>query len=82
MWCALRVGGVDEWIVRAIQAMDDGATTAVRLRDGESKECGVKVGVHQGSILLESYFYLPLSWKHYLESLGAVCRGSYSTKMI
>ena len=47
--------------------MYDGATTAVRLRDGESKEFGVKVGVHQGSVLVR--FYLPLSWKHYLESL-------------
>ena len=35
--------GVDEWIGKAIQAMYDGATTAVRLRDRESKEFGVKV---------------------------------------
>ena len=51
VWWALRVVGVDEWIVKAIQAMYDGATTAVRLRDRESKEFGVKVGVHQGFVL-------------------------------
>ena len=44
VWWALRVVGVDVWIVKAIQAMYDGATTAVRLRDGESKEFGVKSG--------------------------------------
>ena len=32
------VVAVDEWIVNAIQGMSDGATTAVRLRDGKSKE--------------------------------------------
>ena len=47
---ALRVVGVDEWIVKAIQAMYDGATMAVRPRDRENKEFGVKIGVHQGSV--------------------------------
>ena len=28
VWWALRVVGVDEWIVKAIKAMYDGATTA------------------------------------------------------
>ena len=51
VWWALRVVGVDEWIVKAIQAMYDDATMAVRLRDGESKEFEVKVEVHQGSVL-------------------------------
>ena len=51
VWWALRGVDVDEWIVKVIQAMYDGATTAVRLRDRESKEFGVKVGVHQGFVL-------------------------------
>ena len=51
VWWALRVVGVDEWIVKAIQAMYVGVTTAVILRDEESKEFGVKVGVRQGSVL-------------------------------
>ena len=78
---ALRVVDVDEWIVRVIQAIYDGATTAVRLRDGESKEFGLK-GRGPSELHLESTFDLPLSWKYYLESSGAVCRGSYSTPMI
>ena len=64
-WWALRVVGVDKWIVKAIQALYDDATTAVRLKDGESKEFGVKVPtftptftpftVHQGSVLSPLY---------------------------
>ena len=49
------VVGVDELIVKAIQAMYDGATTTVRL-ETEAEEFGEKVGVHQGSVLLESTF--------------------------
>ena len=60
VWWALEVVGVDEWIVKAIQAMYDGATTAVRLRDGESKEFGVKVGLHQGSVLSPLLFTIVL----------------------
>ena len=41
VWWALRVVGVEEWIVKVIQAMYDEVTTAVRLRDGDSKEFGV-----------------------------------------
>ena len=40
--------------------MYDGATTAVRLRDGESKEFRVKVGVHQGSVLSQVLFTIVL----------------------
>ena len=59
VWWALRVVGVDEWIAKAVQAMYDGATTAVRLRDGESKEFGVKVGSTRAPCF-ESTLYLPL----------------------
>ena len=60
VWWALRVVGVDEWIVKAIQVMYDGATTAVRLRDRESKEFRVKVEVHQGSVLNPLLFTIVL----------------------
>ena len=60
VWWALRVVDVDEWIVKTIQAMYDGATTAVKLRDGVSKEIGVKVGVHQGSVLSPLLFTIVL----------------------
>ena len=60
VWWALRVVGVDEWIVKVIQAMYDEVTTAVRLRDGDSKEFGVKVRVHQGSVLSPLLFTIVL----------------------
>ena len=81
VWWALRVVGV-EWIVKAIQAMYDGATTAFRLRDGKSKEFGVKVGVHQGSILSPLLFTIVLEALSREFRCGLLCRGSYSTPMI
>jgi hypothetical protein len=51
VWWALRLVGVEEWIVNVIQAMYEGATTAVKMNNGESDEFEVKVGVHQGSVL-------------------------------
>ena len=59
VWWALQVVGVDEWIFKATQAMYDGATTAVRLRDRESKEFGVMVRVHQGSVLSPLIYHCP-----------------------
>src|SRR5271156_5245551 len=44
--------------------MYEGATTAVKLRSGESKEFEVKVRVHQGSVLS------PLLFTSVLESLS------------
>jgi hypothetical protein len=51
LWWALRQSGVDEWIVRVIQSMYEGASTSVKQGVGESVEFAVKVGVHQGSVL-------------------------------
>ena len=36
LWGALRQSGVDEWIVRVIQSMYEGALTSVKLGVGES----------------------------------------------
>ena len=60
LWWALREVGVEEWLVKAIQAMYEGATTAVKLKVGESKGFEVKVGVHQGSVLSPLLFTIVL----------------------
>ena len=41
------ISGVNEWIMSAIRAMYEDATTKVRLNGRESKAFSVKVGVHQ-----------------------------------
>src|SRR5580693_5950335 len=76
LWWALRVVGVEEWIVKTIQAMYEGATTAVRLGDGEGKEFGVKVGVHQGSVLS------PLLFTIVLEALSRDFRGGLPFELL
>jgi len=48
---ALRKAGVDEWLVKAVMAMYEGAQTAIRTTEGDSKAFNVKVGLHQGSVL-------------------------------
>jgi hypothetical protein len=60
LWWALRQSGVDEWIVRVIQSMYEGALTSVRLGVGESAEFAVKVGFHQGSVLSPLLFIIVL----------------------
>jgi len=60
LWWALRQSGVDEWIVRVIQSMYEGALTSVKLGTGESVEFAVKVGVHQGLVLSPLLFILVL----------------------
>ena len=68
LWWSLRKLRVDEWLVTAIKSMYEGATTAVKLKSGESKEFEVKVGVHQGSVLSS------LSFVIVLEALSMVFR--------
>src|SRR5260221_5452632 len=60
LWWALRRLGVEEWIVNIIKVMYEGSTTAIKLKDGESKEFEVKVGVHQGSVLSPLLFIIVL----------------------
>jgi len=65
-WWALRRLGVEEWIVIAIKALYEDATTSVKSTQGETKEFGVNVGVHQGSVLS------PLLLSIVLEALSMV----------
>ena len=52
--------GVDEWIVWVIKAMNEDATTTVRVNGTESKAFNVRVGVHQGSVLSPLLFIIVL----------------------
>ena len=42
---ALRKAGVDEWLVKAVMTMFEGAQTVVRITEGDSKVFNVKVGL-------------------------------------
>jgi len=44
---ALRKAGVEEWLVKAVMAMYEGAQTVVRTTEGDSKAFNVKIGLHQ-----------------------------------
>jgi hypothetical protein len=68
LWWALRQLGVEEWIVNVIKTLYENVTTAVKNMHGESGEFGVKVGVHQGSVLS------PLLFTMVLEALSRVFR--------
>ena len=53
---AIRKKGLSKVIVRAVMSLYDGAKTRVRVGSAYSKEFQVKVGVHQGSVLLPLLF--------------------------
>jgi len=55
---ALRKAGVDEWLVKAVMAMYEGAQTVVRTTEGDNKAFNVKVGLHQGSVLSPLLFLI------------------------
>ena len=51
LWWAMRKLGIDEWIVRLVKIMYDGANSRVRLNGCFSGKFEVTVGEHQGSVL-------------------------------
>ena len=55
---ALRKAGVNEWLVKAVMAMYEGAQTVVRTTEGDSKAFNKKVGLHQGSVLRPLLFVI------------------------
>ena len=73
VWWALRKVGVEEWLVKVIQFMYVGLTTAVRRKGEESKKFEVKVGVHQGFVLSHLLFTIVLEGlsKHFRK--GFLC---------
>ena len=50
-WWAMRKLGFDEWIVRLVKVMYDGAISRVRLNGCFTERFEVTVGVHQGFVL-------------------------------
>ena len=60
LWWAMRKLGVDEWLVKLVQAMYTNARCRVRVGDSYSDDFSVKVGVHQGSVLSPLLFIIVL----------------------
>ncbi len=60
LWWAMRTLGVEEWAVRVVQAMYDGARSRVRVYGQCREEFGVGVGVYQGAVLSPLLFILVL----------------------
>ena len=76
VWWALRSLGVDEWLVSVIQAMYADTSTMVKLNGKVSKGFGVRVGVHQGSVLS------PLLFIIVLEALSRGFRGGLPMELL
>ena len=60
LWWAMRKVGVEEWIVRLVQALYNKARSRVRVGSEYSEEFKVGVGVHQGSVLSPLLFIIML----------------------
>ena len=73
---ALRKLGVEEWLVRTVMAMYENSASTVRINNTTGKKFGVKVGVHQGSVLS------PLLFVIVLEALSRECRVGVPWEML
>jgi len=60
VWWALWSLGVNEWLVSVVKSMYEDATIIMRVNGYDNKEFGVRVGVHQGSVLSPLLFSLVL----------------------
>ena len=60
LWWAMRKLGVEEWIIRLVQALYNGANCRVRVNHKLGQPFDVKVGLHQGSVLSPLLFIIVL----------------------
>ena len=60
MWWAMHKLGIDKWLVHLVKSMYKDVGSRVRVDDGYSEEFGVRVGVHQDSILSLLLFIIVL----------------------
>ena len=60
IWWAMRKLEIDDWLVRLVRSMYKDVRSRVRVGSGYSEEFGVKVGVHQGSVLSLLLFIIVL----------------------
>ena len=58
LWWALKKVGLDEWLIRTIQAMYTNAKSSVRINGQFSSWFDVQVSVHQGSVLSSLLFII------------------------
>ena len=66
---------MDEWLVKAVMAMYEGAQTVVRTT-GDSKAFNVKVGLHQGSV------WSPLLFVIVMEIISRELRAGLSLELL
>ena len=60
LWWAMRKIGLEEWIVRLVQALYDGTKCRVRVNGKLGQPFDVQVGLHQGSVLSPLLFIIVL----------------------
>ena len=60
IWWAMRKLGIDEWIIKIVQAMYANPRSSFRVNNSYSESFDVKVGVHQDSVLSPLLFIIVL----------------------
>ena len=76
LWWSMRKSGIDEWIVRLVKVMYDGANSGVRVSGCFSERFEVTIGAHQGSVLS------PLLVAILMEALSRECRIGYPWELL